>query len=70
MEAVIDVPGSPEQMARTVARYAVEVVADRAVFSRCRSNIWARVLGKRGTADLIFPLEQAAAAEVLENPGI
>ena len=69
-EAVIDVPGAPEQMARTVGRYAVEVGADRAVFSRCRRSVWARVSGKRGTADVIFRLEPAAAAEVLENSGI
>jgi len=66
-EIVVEDPGPPERMARTVGRYAVEVAADHAVFSRCRNHLWARVSGRRGKVDIIFYFEQAVAAEVLED---
>ena len=54
---VIDDPGAPERMARTVGRFAVDVAANHAVFSRLRNHLWARVSGKRGKADVIFSFE-------------
>jgi hypothetical protein len=66
-EAVIDDLGAPERMARTVGRFAVEVAAERAVFARCWSHVWARISGKRGEVDIIFRLERPATPEVLVN---
>ena len=59
-ETVIEDLGLPERMARTAGRFAVEVAADHAVFSRCRSHVWARVSGKRGKVDIIFRPERFA----------
>lgn len=66
-EALIEEPGTPEMMGRTLGRFAVEVAADQAVFSRCKNHIWARVSGKRGKVDVIFRFEHGAAPELLEN---
>ena len=61
-EAVIDNPGTPMQMARTLGGFAVEVSAREAAFSKCNSWIWARLAGKRGTVDVVFALRSASGA--------
>jgi hypothetical protein len=68
-EVLIEDPGAPDRMARTVGRFAVEVAADHAVFSSCKNHVWARVSGRRGIADIIFRFEDALAAKVSENLG-
>jgi hypothetical protein len=65
-EAMIEEPGTPEMMARTLGRFAVEVAASHAVFSRCKNHVWARISGRRGKVDVIFSFEHNAAPEVLE----
>ncbi len=64
-------PGTPEQMAKTLGGVALEVTASAAAFVQCRSWVWARVMGKRRTIDVLFARTEAAAvavnrAEVLE----
>lgn len=56
-EYVVENPASVTQMARTLGGLAVEVGAREARFTRCRSWAWARLSGKRGTADLIFAMK-------------
>jgi hypothetical protein len=68
-EIVIENPGGPEEMSRTLGRYAVEVGAEHAVFSRCRGHVWARVSGKRGTADIIFSFDLPSPTDVVGNIG-
>ena len=53
-EVLIDDPGTPEKMARTVGRMAVEVGAREACFTQCKNNVWVRLTGKRGIIDVIF----------------
>lgn len=58
-EVVVDDPGTPEQMARTLGRQAVEVGAAEAGFTRCKNSLWVRLSGKRGKIDVIFQLKTA-----------
>jgi len=60
-EVVVNDPGPPEKMARTVGRAAVEVGAREARFVQYRNYVWARMFGKRGTVDVVFRVNQAAA---------
>ncbi len=59
-ETVADGLDAPERMARAVARHAVQVAATEAAFARCRDHVWARIAGKRGTADVIFHMREGA----------
>lgn len=59
-EIVDNDAGSVPQMARTLGGFAVEYSAREARFTRCKSWVWARISGKRGTADILFPLKAAA----------
>ena len=60
-EIVDNDPGTVAQMARTLGGFAQEYSAREARFTRCKSWIWARVSGKRGTADVLIPLKAPAA---------
>jgi hypothetical protein len=66
-EVVVNDPGSPERMARTVGRTAVQVAATEATFSRWRNFVLARVVGKRGKTDIVFCVGQELAREVTEQ---
>ena len=66
-EIVVDEPGSPERMARTIGREAVHVAAREAKLTRWRNIILVRVEGKHGRADLIFRLRRDAAVEIGEQ---
>ncbi len=59
-EVVVEDPGTPEKMARTVGRQAVEVGATEAAFIRCKNSLWVRLSGKHGKIDVIFQLKNAA----------
>jgi hypothetical protein len=65
-EEVIDDPGSPERMARTVGRAAVQVAAREACFSQWRNLILVRVDGKRGKTDVVFSLRTRTSVEIRE----
>lgn len=43
-----------EQMAKTLGRVSLDAHAQQVMFARCKSYLWARVIGKRGTIDTIF----------------
>jgi hypothetical protein len=58
-EIVVDDPGTPEKMARTVGRAAVDVRAREALFTQYKDLVWARIVGKRGKVDVIFRVNQA-----------
>lgn len=62
LEAVIDEPGTPERMARTLGNYALEASAREASFVRCKAWIWARLKGKHRTVDVVFALRNAGRA--------
>jgi hypothetical protein len=53
-DVVVSDPGSPERMARTLGRAAVDVKAHEARFARYKNLVWARLVGKRGTVDIVF----------------
>lgn len=63
-EVLVDEPGSPEKMGRTLGRAAVEIAAEEVEFTECKNHIWARLKGKRGITDVIFRLEKAPAESV------
>jgi len=61
-EAVMEKPGTPAQMAKTLGGVALEVTASAASLVACRSWIWARLIGKRRTIDVLFARTKAAPA--------
>jgi hypothetical protein len=58
-EIAVHDPGTPEKMARTVGRAAVDVRAREALFTQYKDLVWARILGKRGKVDVIFRVNRA-----------
>lgn len=60
-EVVVDDPGTPAQMGRTLGGHAVEVQATEAGFAKCKSSIWARIAGKQGIVDVVFATRNANA---------
>lgn len=59
-ESFVDDLGTPLQMGRTLGGWAVEVGAREASVTKCGSFLWARIIGKRGTVDVIFALKPAS----------
>jgi len=59
-ETFIEDPGPPERMARALGRTAVVIRAGEARFTQCKGNIWVRMTGKNGVADVVFRPETAA----------
>lgn len=53
--------GTVVQMARTLGGIAQEMAATEAGFSRCKSWVWTRILGKRGITDVVFSMKNVAA---------
>ena len=54
-ELVVDDPGTPDKMARTLGRAAVEIRGARCRrFTRQKNFVWARLTGKRGKMDVVF----------------
>jgi hypothetical protein len=68
-EVVVEDPGPPEKMARTLGRIAVEIGAREARFVPCKTNVWARMRGKRGTVDVLFRLQGSAEDAGAKEPG-
>jgi hypothetical protein len=66
-EVNIDDPGSPERMARTVGRAAVQVATREASFAQWRNFVLVRVVGKRGKADVVFHVERNFSANISEH---
>lgn len=62
-EIVVEDPGSPAQMARSLGSVAVDVGAREVTFAQCKSWVWVRIAGKRRVADVLFPLKTAAPVE-------
>jgi Type II secretion system (T2SS), protein E, N-terminal domain len=69
-EVVVNDPGSPERMARTVGRTAVHVAAREAAFIKWRNFVLVRVAGKRGKADIVFVPRRIGTVRVVEHSGI
>jgi hypothetical protein len=63
--ALLQAPGSPENMSRNLGRFAVEVGAREAVFTQCKNFVWARLTGKRGKIDVLFQFEVSSRPEFL-----
>ncbi len=61
-EVVVEEPGEPAQMARTLGRCALDVAATEADFVQCKTWVWARLIGKRGTVDVLFAKANPAPA--------
>lgn len=59
-EIVVDSPAPIAQMARTLGGYAVEFAVAEVAFARCKSWLWSRLIGKRGTVDVIFSMKESA----------
>lgn len=60
-EVVVDDPGTPAQMAKSLGGYALEVTAREAAFVQCKNHIWTRLSGKRRVIDVVFRLKNVAA---------
>ena len=71
-ESVLELPGTPAHMARTLGGFAVEVAAREAAWVACKSWIWVRLAGKRRTADILFSLKAVPArqAESIAAPSV
>ena len=61
-EVFVEDAGTAAQMARTLGGFAVELGATEASFTKCKSWVWARILGKRGMADVVFAVKTVAVA--------
>ena len=74
-EIPVEDPGSPEKMARSLGRAAVDIEAANVEFTRCRNDIWVRLSGRRGIADVIFRMKNVlgdafmAQSDVLVESG-
>lgn len=53
-EVVVNETSQPEKMARTLGRAAVDTGAREVRFARYKNLVWSRVIGKRGTMDVVF----------------
>ena len=53
-ETVVQESLNVEQMAKTLGRASLDAHAQEVRFARCKSYLWARVIGKRTTIDTIF----------------
>lgn len=53
-EVVVDEPGDPARMARTLGRYALDSAATDVNWVQCKAWVWARLAGKRRTVDVLF----------------
>lgn len=60
-EAVIEQPGTPAHMAKTLGGFALEIGAREAIHVACKSWIWVRLAGKRKNVDVLFSLKGATA---------
>jgi hypothetical protein len=63
-EITADGSVAPEKMARAVGRVTVEVGGREARYTQYKNYVWVRVLGKRGTADVVFRVNQAVEGAV------
>jgi hypothetical protein len=50
-------------MARALGGHALDLAARKVSFTLCGDYIWARVSGRRGTRDILFPLKNARESE-------
>jgi hypothetical protein len=69
-EVAVDEPGTATQMGRTLGGWAVEIAAREASFAKCGTRVWTRIVGKRGTVDVIFALKNAASVNRLNVPAM
>lgn len=69
-EVVVNEAGQPEKMARALGRSAVDVGAREARFARYKNLVWARLVGKRGTVDVVFRANRLFAEFKPENSEI
>ncbi|MFZ1012764.1 MAG: hypothetical protein WAN28_05415 [Terracidiphilus sp.] len=69
-EVVVEEPETPERMARTLGRMAVEIGAREAQIAPCKSHVWARMMGKRGKVDVLFRVHASAAEGRFKEPEI
>jgi len=60
-------PGTPEEMSRTIGRFAVEIGARKAEFTHCRNFVWVRLTGKRDKFDVLFQFEESAHLDLLQK---
>jgi len=61
-EVVAEHDIDPAQMARTLGRYALDAAATDVGFAQCKSWVWARLIGKRRTVDVVFARTNSSAA--------
>ncbi len=66
-EVVVNDPGGPEKMARTVGRTAVHVAAREATLTKWRNFVLVRISGKRGKADIVFVPRRNGTVRVIEQ---
>lgn len=61
---------TPDQMARTLGRTAVDISAREARLACCKNHIWARLAGKSRTIDVIFRITEPASAATCVTPDL
>lgn len=69
-EILIEDPGTPEKMARTLGRAAVDIRAAEVQFSQCKGHIWVRLTGKDGVVDVVFRLETGSSGASFSQSGL
>jgi hypothetical protein len=67
-EIVFDDPATPAAMATNVAGFALEIAAQEARFTHCRTFVWARLTGRNKKIDVLFRI--ASPKQPVRNQGV
>jgi hypothetical protein len=63
-EILVGDPIDSETMANALGRISLEITADEACITQCQNHIWARLTGKLGIRDLIFPVKRESVRRI------
>lgn len=66
-ETIVEEICTPGQMAKTLARFAIETGARQVSVARCKSWLWARLCGKRSIMDVLFSLRSTCIQPVPDS---
>lgn len=58
---------SAAQMARALGGHALDLAAHEASFALCGNYIWVRIAGRRGTRDILFPVQNARESQAVPS---
>ena len=66
-EVVLDHSLTPEEMAKALGGFALDVVAREACLAHCQNYLWARLSGKRRSIDVLFQSRRSIEINMRED---